>query len=152
MSVRAEKAAKLFGSGFNCAQSVLLAFARELGMDEKAAARISCPFGAGMGRAARTCGAVSGALMAIGLRHGMEEPADLAAKEKAYALAREFLARFQARHGAIACRDLLGCDIGTPDGFARMRAEGMHGKVCAPLVRDAVELAEGLLGMGHKGG
>jgi C_GCAxxG_C_C family probable redox protein len=141
MSTRSEEAVRRFDAGFNCAQAVLLAFAPELGMEEGIAARVACAFGAGMGRKGGTCGAVSGALMAIGLRHGMSDPADQAAKEKTYKLTREFLAAFTKKHGAIECRELLGCDIGTPAGLARVRAEGLHRTVCAGLVADAAETA-----------
>jgi C_GCAxxG_C_C family probable redox protein len=145
MGVHSDKAARLFDSGFNCAQSVFLAFAPELGMDEKTAARVACPFGAGMGRRARTCGAVSGALLALGLRFGMTSCSDQEAKEKTYELTRDFIAAFEKRHGALDCSALLGCDIGTPEGLAEMRDKGLHGTVCAGLVRSAAEMAERLL-------
>ncbi len=145
MSARSEEAVRRFDAGFNCAQAVFLAFAPELGMEGKAAARVACAFGAGMGRTANTCGAVSGALLAIGLRHGMDDPGDQAAKERTYALARGLLAVFAGRHGTLLCRELLGCDIGTPEGLARMRGEKLHQKVCAGLVTDAVRITEQLL-------
>ena len=93
---RIDLAHSRFSEGFSCSQSVLAAFAPELGLDADAALRVSAAFGGGMGRTGGTCGAVTGALMALGLKYGATV-ADPVAKERTYALTREFIARFEAR-------------------------------------------------------
>lgn len=90
---------------------------------------------------AQTCGAVTGAYMAIGLKHGAAS-GDREAKEKTYRLVREFAARFEAKNGSLVCRELLGCDISKPEGFEKMKQLGLHEKVCTKLVRNACEILD----------
>ena len=114
---RSEKAVKLFESGMNCSQAMLMAFAEGSALDPALAAKLASGFGGGMGRMAGTCGAVTGAYLALGLLRGTASADDKAGKENTYRLIREFAARFQARHGSVTCRELLGCDIGTAAGL-----------------------------------
>ncbi len=137
-----EKAVALFESGFNCSQAVLMAFAGESGMDSAKAAKLASGFGGGMGRMAHTCGAVTGAYLVIGLKHGATDANDKVAKENTYRLVREFAARFQALHPSDACRDLLGCDISTMAGLEEAKDKGLFGSVCPRLVREAAEILE----------
>ena len=65
---KAEVAVDCFEEGFNCSQAVVSAFAPELGLDRETALRVAAAFGGGMGRTGETCGAVSGALMVIGMQ------------------------------------------------------------------------------------
>lgn len=125
--------------GYNCAQSVLLAFAERYNLDKDLAARLAAGLGGGMGRAARTCGAVTGAIIVLGLQHGNHPPMDKQAKERAYAMARQFQAEFQARLGGLDCRDLLGVDISTPEGLARARAEKLF-QGCDGYIAAAVQI------------
>ena len=142
---RKEEACALHGRGANCAQSVLCAFADDVGLRRQVAMRIASGFGGGMGRMGGTCGAVTGAFMALGLRHGMTEPEQKDLKEKNYAMTREFAARFTAKNGSIVCRELLGCDIGTPEGMAEAKEKDLFATRCMKLVGDAVEITEGML-------
>lgn len=139
-----EQAKENFAQGYSCSQSVILAFAEELGMGREVAARVSAGFGGGMGRTGRTCGAVSGALMAIGLMHGGTLPTDKAAKEKVYQLARKLIEEFQAQRGAVDCRDLVGADISTPEGNALAREKGLFSN-CAGHVEAAARIAAQLI-------
>jgi len=138
----AENAVTLFKSGFNCAQAVLMAFAGEKGLDPVVAAKLASGFGGGMGRMAGTCGAVTGAYMVLGLKHGAASADDKVAKENGYRLVREFADKFRARHGSIDCRDLLKCDISTTSGQEEAKAKGLFGTICPRMVRDAVEILE----------
>ncbi len=92
-----------------------------------------------------TCGAVTGGLMVIGLNLGQMKAGDAEAKQRTYALARQFAGEFAARHGSIACRDLLGADIGDPAQARALREQGVLDTLCPPLVADAVRLLEELL-------
>ncbi|MCX6000010.1 MAG: C-GCAxxG-C-C family protein, partial [Chloroflexi bacterium] len=111
-----ERAVSCFKEGFNCSQAVLSAYGPKLGLDAEKALRVSGAFGAGMGRMAETCGAVTGAFMVIGLKYGKTRADDNQTREKAYRLVREFTDQFKSRHRSIVCRELLGCDISTPEG------------------------------------
>jgi C_GCAxxG_C_C family probable redox protein len=131
--------------GFNCSQAVLSAYAPQFGLEREMALRVAGAFGGGMGRMGETCGAVTGALMVIGLRYGQAIAEDKQAKEKSYAMAREFADRFKARHGCLDCRDLLGCDIGTPEGMQQAREQQLFATRCSGFIQDAVEIVEQLL-------
>jgi C_GCAxxG_C_C family probable redox protein len=142
---RKDDAQALFKEGFSCSQAVLAAFAADEGLDRELALRISQPFGGGIARLADWCGAVTGALMVIGLRHGRTRAADIAARDKTYDLVRQFVKEFTARRGAVRCRDLLGCDIGTPAGAKEAEDRHLHENLCQGLIADAVEILENLL-------
>ena len=141
----AERATSLFQNGFNCAQSVFVAFAPDLGLDEATALKVSTAFGGGMGRLGEVCGAVTGALMALGLKYGRTSKEDVAARDKTYALTQEFARRFKERHGCLDCRDLLGCDPGTPEGQASIKERNLHNTLCTKLVQDAAAILEDMM-------
>jgi len=131
-----------FRQNFNCAQSVLVAFAPQLGLDENQALRMASPFGGGVARRGQVCGAVTGALMALGLAQGADTPAG---KEDAYRLGQELLQRFESRHGTILCRELLDCDISTPEGRQQARDKDAFTALCPLFVGDAVEVVQEML-------
>lgn len=141
----AEKAVERFADGFNCAQAMLLAFSTPAEIDPATAAKLASGLGGGLGRQGGVCGAVTGAVLVLGLRYGAAQADDKTAKENTYRLVREFTARFQERHGAILCRELLGCDIGTPEGLAQAKERGLFGARCPVLVRAAAEILEQML-------
>ena len=145
MSRNSDEAVGLFSQGYNCAQCVLAACGGSLGLPREIALRVAGSFGGGIGRLGGTCGAVSGAYMAIGLKHAKVKPEDDAEKEKGYALAREFAARFTGRHKSTCCRELLGCDLSTPEGMNQARERKLFKTLCPVLVRDAVEIVDALL-------
>ncbi|UCF04202.1 MAG: C_GCAxxG_C_C family protein [bacterium] len=145
---RIERAVKSFEEDFNCAQSVFSAFAPDLGLERETALRIATGFGGGMARMGSICGAVTGAFMAIGLRHGRTEAGDTEAKERTYALIREFATRFTERHGSIICRELIDCDISTPEGLRDAEDSGVFTEVCPNFVKDAATILDELLSLG----
>lgn len=128
--------AQEFLRGRNCAQCVLGTYAGDLGYEEEETDRMAACFGGGM-ELGQTCGAVTGALMAIGL--ACEE------KERAAACAAAFRREFERRHGSCMCRDLLGCDLSKPDQAAQARASGKLLDACPAFVESAVELLDDLL-------
>ena len=131
-----------FKGGFNCAQAIVSAYAEELGLDKKTALQIACGLGAGMGRLQETCGAVSGAYLLIGLKHGKFETGDDAAREKTYALVREFARLFAERNNTTNCREILGVDLSSGDPQIRTQRV----KECCPkMIRAAAEIIEDLL-------
>jgi C_GCAxxG_C_C family probable redox protein len=142
---KSERATAVLKDGFNCAQSVFSTFAPGLGLEEGKAAKIASAFGGGMARKGDACGAVTGAFMVLGLKFGSSRPEDKELKEKSYEIGREFVRRFTERNGTIVCRDLLGCDISTHEGFERAKQQGLFDTVCTKLVKDSVEILEDML-------
>ncbi|MBM3190385.1 MAG: C_GCAxxG_C_C family protein [Chloroflexi bacterium] len=141
----AERAVSCFAQGGNCAQAVLCAYAPHFGLAPEMAMRLAAPFGGGMARLGETCGAVTGALMVIGLQLGNATAEDQESKERTYQLVREFVQRFAARHGSVKCRELLGCDLSTPEGLQQAREQGLSTKLCRGFVRDSAQIVAELL-------
>ncbi len=131
--------------GFNCSQAVLSAFSPSLGLDRDAALKLSCAFGAGMGRTCQTCGAVTGAYLAISIKHGRDRLEDQEKREKTYSLVQEFDHRFKAKHKSVNCRDLLGCDLGDPADAKKASEKQLSRTVCPEFVRSAAEILEDIL-------
>lgn len=139
---KADQTVACFHNGFNCAQAVLSTYCEEFGMDKKTALQIACGLGAGMGRLQETCGAVSGAYLLIGLKYGKFLQEDDAAKEKTYALVRQFAQLFEERNQFTSCRALLRADL--IHGDKQAAAERVN-IVCPKMIRDAAEIVERLL-------
>ncbi len=141
----AQQAVSYFEDEYLCSQSVLMAYAPLLGINLKEAATIAAPFGAGISRMGWTCGAVTGALMVIGLRCGHEVGGDAETKENMYKIVREFIAEFDERYGSVECRKLLGRNISVPTELDAAREEGLFNTICPGYVRGAVEILEEIM-------
>ena len=128
----------------NCAQAVFSALTENSGLDRNSALRIASCFGGGM-RCGEVCGAVTGALMAIGLYKGYDSPDDPEAKVRSNALALEFERRFTAKNGSILCRELLGYNLSVPEELEILKSKGLFTTVCPKMVADAVVLADSML-------
>jgi C_GCAxxG_C_C family probable redox protein len=140
-----ERAEALFLTGYNCSQAVLQAFAPRLGLAQEVAAGIATAFGAGISYQGMQCGAVGGALMAIGLQYGNRNAEDKAAKALAYERSRTFIKRFKAVNKSVLCRDLLGIDLSKPGEMERAREMGVFENACPGFVREAVEIVSAML-------
>ncbi|MHA2392379.1 MAG: C-GCAxxG-C-C family protein [Promethearchaeota archaeon] len=145
MISRIEKAISCFKDDFNCAQSIFSTYSEQFGLDRETALKISTGFGGGMGRLGNTCGAVSGAFMVIGLKYGMRAKGDIKTKEKTYQYIREFSNKFQKKNGSIICRDILGCDINTPEGREYFSQNDLFEKKCLHCIKTAAEILEEML-------
>jgi C_GCAxxG_C_C family probable redox protein len=146
MESKKERAVKKFIEGYNCAQSVLFSFREDLGIDDDLALKIASGFGGGMGGRQEVCGAVSGAIMVIGLKYGRGSNDDRAAKETAYAKTKEVMERFSEIHGTYICRQLLdGCDLMTEEGRRLFREQDLSNKTCKVCVASAVKILEEIL-------
>lgn len=96
-----------FDEGYACSQSMLLGFANEFNIDENSAKLISSTFGGGMGRLRKTCGALTGAYMVLGLKYGNNDPKDMDTKLDAYKKVRILTERFEEIHGTSDCKQIL---------------------------------------------
>ncbi len=142
MTTPAERARNYFDQTYNCSQSVFSAFTPLQGIDEKTALRLAAPFGGGFARQGHVCGAVTGALLVLGLTRGKEIPAG---KGEIYTLSQEFIRRFEAKHGSLLCRSLIDFDISTPEGYQNASESGVFKKVCPRLIETAVEVVQEML-------
>ena len=135
-----------FKNGFNCAQAVFTPFAKENGISESHALKIASGFGGGMGRLQATCGAVTGAYMAIGVKHGksLGDKGD-EKKEKTYGLVKTFDAGFRKIFSTTSCRKLLQCDLNTEEGKKYAADNKLTQKVCERCVEEAVKIVEKIL-------
>jgi C_GCAxxG_C_C family probable redox protein len=145
MERRIEAAVYSFRGGFNCAQAVFSTYAPEVGIDREDALRISCGFGAGIGRMQNVCGALSGGCMLIGCKHGKTRKEDDEARETTYRLVRDFAKAFQTVHGTLSCRDLLGCDLTTTEGHDYYLANNLRETKCVQYVRESARWVETML-------
>lgn len=123
----------------------VLHICRDLGLDPDTAKKIGCGFGAGISKTGNICGAVSGAIMVIGLKYGKTIKGDDAATEKSRALTREFMREFTTRYGSVNCTELLGSNLSNPEDDARARESKLFVSKCPELVAGAVAILEKIL-------
>jgi len=140
----ADKAAAMFKKGFSCSQAVLGTYCEQFGLDKKQACKISCGFGGGM-HIDQTCGAVTGAVMVIGLKYGRTRADDVEAKMKTAKMVAEFAKKFKERHGSVSCTELLGCNISTLEGYQEAKKRDLFKQVCPKYVISAAEILDEML-------
>jgi len=133
----AEIANKLFSSGFNCAESALLTVCEVLELKSDIVPKIATGFGGGVSRLGSICGALSGAIMAMGMVEGRNDPADSDAKLNLYKKAMVLIDAFNAEFKNTDCRELTGCDMLTEAGQKKFENEKIHEKICSKFVEFA---------------
>ncbi len=144
MGSKVEQAVSYFQEGFNCSQSILASYCIEFGLNESIALKLATGFGGGIGRLGKTCGAVSGALMVIGLKYGRDKIEDNASKEKTYTLVQKFINKFIKLNKSISCNELLDCDINTLEGLSSAKEKNVFSTLCPDFVRTSAEIIEKL--------
>jgi C_GCAxxG_C_C family probable redox protein len=142
---KSDDAMASYKSRFTCSSAVFSAFSNDLGLDPDTAKKIACGFGAGISKSGNICGAVTGAIMVIGLKYGKTTQGDDAATEKTRALVQKFLQEFKKRHGSVNCTELLGYNLGKPEEFAQARDNKQFVTKCPELVGDAAAILEQIL-------
>jgi C_GCAxxG_C_C family probable redox protein len=143
MSEKSNQAVEKFMGGYNCAQSVIYPFCEETGITEDMALKVSCGLGAGMGRKQEVCGAVTGGILVLGLRHGRGVNDEQSATTVTYQKTRELMSRFAERNGNYICRELLDdCDLATEAGQQEFKDRDMKNGICKVCVESAVEILE----------
>jgi len=138
----AEKARELFLNGCSCSQAVFGAYAEELGIDHETALKLASSFGGGMGGTRDVCGAVTGMLMAAGLKWGYSDIGNLDVKTAHYARTRSLLEAFKAEHGTIVCRELLAALSELKTDPSARTAEYYKQRPCVLFVETAARLIE----------
>ena len=146
-----EKALSYFKDKFHCSQSVLAAYADELGLTEEQALKIAACFNAGM-RKGEVCGACSGALMVLGMMYGQADKDDLDSRNKTNQMTNRtnqmtnrFLDRFKELNGTYICNEILGCDITTQEGVEYAVKHELFTTTCRDMVALAVRVLEEII-------
>lgn len=138
-----ELAMAYFKEGYNCSQSVFLAFCDEYDMDFETALKISSSFGAGMGRLREVCGAVSGMFMVAGLVYGYIDPKDHKKKTEHYERIQYLAKEFEDKNRSIICRELLGLGTGKDKPEPELRtAEYYKKRPCVELIGMAADIMD----------
>ena len=138
-----EIAEQNFRKGYNCSQSVFLAFRDLYDMDEAAAARLSSSFGGGMGRLREVCGAVSGMFLVAGMLYGYDSPNAQQEKAEHYKRIQELAKAYEDENGSIVCRELLGLTHKRQEPNPQKRTEEYYKKrPCPKLVQMAAAIME----------
>jgi len=147
---QSQRAVELFSRNYNCAQSVYAASATGEGLSEAQRLALAAPFGGGVARQGEICGALTGALLALGEIEGKAMASDpVAGRDVLYARARELTEAFRTAHGAILCRELTGCALDTEAGQRAFKERGLHQNLCTKLVSFAAEHV-GTMGISSK--
>jgi C_GCAxxG_C_C family probable redox protein len=140
---RSEWALELFSQNYNCAQAVFAACATSDGLEETQRLALAAPFGGGIARQGEVCGALAGALLALGEAHGEEMVADpVGGRNALYERVRQLTESFREAHGSILCRALTGCALDTEAGQRAYRERGLHQNFCTKLVAFATDEVE----------
>lgn len=143
MSVKGEKAKKLFEEGYNYCQSVVGAFCEDFGMDFNTTIKMVSTFGAGMGRMREVCGAVSGMFIVLGMKEGYNDPKAFDEKKEVYEKVQNLAKEFQNKNGSIICRELLGLNIKTDNPTPSKRTDEYYKKrPCGEIVKIAADILE----------
>lgn len=133
-----------FNQKYNCSQSTFVPFAHYLGLDIALAFKLATPFAGGLGHRGEVCGAVCGALMALGVVKG-NAVVDREKKHACYDMAAKFQDRFINEHGSVQCPKLLGLDISDPDQLQEARERGLFTEICPAYIETAIRLMVDIL-------
>lgn len=145
MNKSKEEALRLFKTNHNCCQAVIGALHDDLNMDKSTALHVSAAFGGGIGRQGRTCGAVVGAYMALGMKNGMNtNMKNDELKSKTHAMAQKFNEMFEKAFDSTICSDLLGVNIKFEEGRKQALDKGLFDSHCPKFVGKAIEITHTL--------
>lgn len=134
-----------FYNGMNCAQSILTAYADQLNFDSSFALSVSSGFGGGMGKLQKTCGAVTGSFMALGIYNSQKHVENIEARTATNEMIQKFTVDFEAMHGSLDCKALLDCDFTTDEGDKQFKDMDLKKNICSKCLADSVKLIEALI-------
>ncbi len=124
---------------------MLYAFREESNLPEETALKITCGLGAGMGRTEEVCGAVTGGILVLGMRHGRGSKDDRSAMDLTYLNTRTLMDEFAKKHGTFICRRLLNdCELTSEEGQKYFKENDLLKKICTPCVQSVVEILENI--------
>ncbi|TLX78263.1 C_GCAxxG_C_C family protein [Labilibacter sediminis] len=132
-----------FSNGCNCAQAVLVALAPKSINDDNLLL-IASAFGGGVAQQGKTCGVVTGALMALGLHKGYTE-SNLDDKAEFYVKAQRFIEEFKQKNGSDQCKKLIGYDISIASEKEKAREQEVFKNECPKFLDSAIEIMEKII-------
>ncbi len=138
-------AKKVFYNGYNCAQTVIKSFENELDFDEVAAMNMSAGFGGGMGKMQKTCGAVTGAFMVLGIYAAQKSTDNTIIKKEAGTISATFHQKFSELNKTSNCFELLKTSLSTPDGKKSYDEQNLKKKICEKCIYDAIDIVEEII-------
>jgi C_GCAxxG_C_C family probable redox protein len=139
----AERTVDLFSGGMTCAQAMLAVFGEAHGLNVDMVARLGRPLGGGMGRSGRTCGALTSAVLLLGL--SKDDPDEAEARKACVHHVQQLFQRFIGIHGTTECSELLGADWNTAEGLRKIQEENLVKNLCPAFVKDAASILEELM-------
>lgn len=144
---RIEIAVQNFESGYNCAQSVFLAYADVFDVNLEMAKMMSVSFGGGLGRMREVCGTVSAMAMLAGFRYPVPDKEDRIARTKNYEIVQKMATLFKKEHETIICRSLISSmgDVKTTPEPSERTAEFYAKRPCSKYVATAARIAGEML-------
>lgn len=144
---RVSRAVDNFEAGFNCSQSVFLAYADVLELELELAKKMSVSFGGGVGRLREVCGTVSAMAMLAGFRYPVFDTTDHEARTRNYAMVQKMAALFKEKHQSIICRNLLPPeDAATTSPAPQARTQAYYSRrPCGKYVAEAARIAGRML-------
>jgi C_GCAxxG_C_C family probable redox protein len=134
-----ETAVRHFKKGYNCSQSVLLTMFEHWNGKSALVPKIATGFGGGIGRCGSLCGALTGGVMALGIKYGSDEPS-IEKRERVYELARQLYKRFQSDSGSVLCRELIGYDLSNPAERKKAVHADVFEKRCNTFIQNAMKI------------
>ena len=141
----AQTAAERFTSGYRCSEAIMTTYCERVGLSRDQAMKIGCAFGGGMGSCGEMCGAVTAAVVILGLKYGRTDKNDGESRAAADSRVRTFLEKFKEKHKRLRCNELIGYDRSTPEGHEIAAAAGVFKTLCPGFVKDAALILEELL-------
>jgi C_GCAxxG_C_C family probable redox protein len=138
-------ATESFKNGFNCAQSIVSAFAPAVGISRELSLKLATGLGAGVNYNGNTCGAVLGSYIILGLHYGIDTIGDEEGKKRFHELAEKFTQEFLKSHDSINCKELLKADVSNPEDLQKLREENVFKEFCPKVVKKAASILEKIL-------
>ena len=136
---------KMAEKGFLCSEAVFKAIASAQGSTSELIPKVATGFAAGLGRSGEICGALSGAILGLGIKYGRNTPKDPPLGRRPYWFATELIQKFKERAGAVTCVGILGLDLSDPEDLETYYRLNHWSTTCRKLIMESTEIAWDLL-------
>lgn len=143
MTPKRQRAKEIFYYKNNCAQSVLVVFADDIGLDEDMALKLTLGIAGGF-KSRQTCGAVAAAVMVIGAKCSGYSDDVIETKNHCTKKVREFMDEFKSRNESVVCADLITEDMFSDDEAEHKAAYIQIKQICPKVVDDAIDILENM--------
>jgi C_GCAxxG_C_C family probable redox protein len=141
---RTSDAVEKFLQGYACTQVILTQYCEQFDLNPDTAMKLAAGFAAGM-RMGKTCGAVTGAYMVLGLKYSGENCDQPEGRKNVYNAVCEFTEKFIRITGTVECKELLGCDVDTEAGMQEARQKDLFKTICPKFVRISAEILDEMI-------